>query len=122
MTDANGDLVGHAGAYRARHLGGRSVGHQPARRGSELRRTSPTLLATNNGTDNQDGYLQAGGITATMLGSSFLVQNSGTADNLAGLTVGDGGLTIVNHGEDSGHVRSLYGRQVKSERHHRLRR
>ena len=53
------------------------------------------LLATNNGADNQDGYLQAGGITATMLGSSFLVQNSGTADNLAGLTVGDGGLTIT---------------------------
>ena len=40
------------------------------------------LLSTNNGADNQDGYLQAGGITATMLGSSFLVQNSGPPTTL----------------------------------------
>jgi filamentous hemagglutinin family protein len=71
------------------------------------------LLATNNGADNQGGYLQAGGITATMLGSSFLVQNSGTVDNLAGLTVGDGGLTIVNDGVDPANT-IVYGRQVQS--------
>jgi hypothetical protein len=70
-------------------------------------------LAANNGPVNPDGYLQAGGITVTMLGSSFMVQNSGTATDFAGLSVGSGGLTIVNQGNDPATV-ILFGRQVGS--------
>ncbi|HET7575006.1 MAG TPA: hypothetical protein VFK19_00400 [Sphingomicrobium sp.] len=55
-------------------------------------------LATNSGEDNQDGNLRAGAILGEVSGS-FLVQNSGTADNPAGISVGEGGLTIVNSGE-----------------------
>jgi filamentous hemagglutinin family protein len=69
------------------------------------------VLATNSGADNQGGYLRAGGIEATMLGSSFLVQNSGTADSYAGISVGDGGLTITNNGEDAANT-IVHGRQV----------
>jgi hypothetical protein len=67
-------------------------------------------LGTNNGAVNPDGYLQAGGITVTMLGSSFLVQNSGSAEQPGGLTVGDGGLHIVNQGSDPATV-ILFGQQ-----------
>jgi len=59
---------------------------------------------------NPDGYITAGGITVTMLGSSFLVQNTGTTDAPAGLTVGDGGLHIVNLGSDPATV-ILFGQQ-----------
>jgi filamentous hemagglutinin family protein len=71
-------------------------------------------LATNDGEVNPDGYVQAGGITVTMLGSSFMVQNTGTADDFAGLSVGDGGLTIVNQGNDPATV-ILFGRKVGSD-------
>jgi hypothetical protein len=67
-------------------------------------------LGVNNGPVNPDGYIQAGGVTVTMLGSSFLVQNTGTADAPAGLTVGDGGLHIVNLGSDPATV-ILFGQQ-----------
>jgi hypothetical protein len=70
-------------------------------------------LATNNGAANPGGYLQAGGVVVAMTGSSFLVQNSGTSDQPAGLTVGDGGLTILNTGSDAATV-ILSGRQVTS--------
>ena len=73
-----------------------------------------TALATNNGPVNPDGYIQAGGVTATMLGSSLLVQNSGTAENPAGLTVGDGGLTVINLGNDPATV-IVYGQQMNSD-------
>jgi len=70
-----------------------------------------TALATNNGATNPGGYLQAGAVEVTMTGSSFLVQNSGSAGQPAGLTVGSGGLTIVNTGSDPAAV-ILSGRQV----------
>jgi hypothetical protein len=53
---------------------------------------SAALLA-NGGAVNPVGYLKAGGITFT-IGNHLYVQNSGTATDLAGLTVGAGGLTI----------------------------
>ncbi len=68
-------------------------------------------LATNNGPDNQAGFLQAGGIVVDLLGSTFFVQNSGTADELAGISVGDGGLSIVNEGADPATVIG-YGREI----------
>jgi hypothetical protein len=49
-----------------------------------------------------------------MLGSSFFVQNSGTADQPAGLSVGDGGLTIINNGSEPAAV-TIYGMQKKSD-------
>jgi hypothetical protein len=71
-------------------------------------------LATNNGPVNPNGYVQAGGIDVTMLGSSLLVQNSGTADDFAGLSVGTGGLNIVNQGSDPATV-ILFGRKVNAD-------
>ena len=71
-------------------------------------------LATNSGAVNPNGYIQAGGITVTMLGSSFMVQNSGTDTDFAGLSVGDGGLTIVNQGSDPATV-IMFGRKVGSD-------
>src|SRR4029078_557945 len=47
-------------------------------------------LITKAGADNQAGFLQAGGIVVDMLGSSFMVQNTGTPHQLAGPTVGGG--------------------------------
>jgi hypothetical protein len=52
-------------------------------------------LRTNDGPVNADGYVRAGAIT-TKVGNTFFVQNSGTADEFAGITVGDGGLTIIS--------------------------
>ena len=70
-----------------------------------------TDLATNPGADNQAGFLQAGGITVDLLGSSLMVQNSGTAQQPAGVSIGSGGLTIINEGSDPATV-ILYGRSV----------
>jgi hypothetical protein len=72
------------------------------------------LLSVNNGPVNPEGYLVAGALEVTMLGSSFLVQNTGTPDELAGLTVGDGGLSIVNDGSDPATV-ILFGRQQRND-------
>ena len=80
-------------------------------------------LATNNGPVVPDGYLRAGSITA-WISDSFFVQNSGTVDDLAGLTVGDGGLAIFSSAADGGGevftavapvaAVDIYGRQVTS--------
>ena len=50
-------------------------------------------LATNNGAVNAGGYLQAGGIQL-LAGSNIFIQNTGTATEFAGLTVGGGGLLV----------------------------
>ena len=50
-------------------------------------------LATNNGSVNPAGYLQAGGIQL-LAGSNIFIQNTGTATDFAGLTVGGGGLLV----------------------------
>jgi hypothetical protein len=71
-------------------------------------------LGTNNGPVNQAGAIQAGELTVTMLGSSFVVQNTGTSEEPAGLTVGDGGLTVVNEGTEPATV-IIYGRQANSD-------
>jgi hypothetical protein len=56
-------------------------------------------LLANPGPVHAPGYLQAGGITfrvGTLApGATLFIQNSGTADDLAGLTVGPAGLTIA---------------------------
>ena len=70
-----------------------------------------TDLGHNAGANNQAGNLQAGGITVDLLGSSLMVQNSGTPQQPAGLSVGSGGLTIINEGTDPATI-ILYGRQV----------
>lgn len=58
--------------------------------------------ARNDGTINDDGWLQAGTIRATLLGSTFIIQNSGIPspgrfnfDARRGISVGAGGLTII---------------------------
>jgi hypothetical protein len=70
-------------------------------------------LATNDGAADPGGYVQAGAVDVTMLGSSFLVQNSGTSTDPAGISVGDGGLTIVNQGSDPATI-IVNGLQVTS--------
>ena len=70
-----------------------------------------TDLGTNTGANNQAGFLQAGGITVDLLGSSLMVQNSGTAQQPAGISIGSGGLTIINEGTEPATV-ILYGRRV----------
>src|SRR5205823_1545830 len=51
------------------------------------------VLLTNSGPINQQGYLQGGGVRFTA-GHSLLVQNTGTATDFAGVTIGAGGLSI----------------------------
>jgi hypothetical protein len=70
-----------------------------------------TDLATNPGPVNDAGYLQAGGIAVDLLGSSLIVQNTGTAQQPAGLSIGSGGLTITNEGADPATV-ILFGRSI----------
>jgi hypothetical protein len=50
-------------------------------------------LRTNNGPVDLEGYLVAGGISFEV-GQNLFVQNTGTATDFAGLTVGSGGLSI----------------------------
>lgn len=52
-------------------------------------------LKTNTGPLVADGYVRAGTI-GVAIADSFFVQNSGTSDAFAGLTAGDGGLTVVS--------------------------
>jgi len=82
---------------------------------------TPDQLATNNGTSNPNGFVSAGGIAA-QIGTSFLVQNSGTSGDLGGITVGDGGLTVSTSASAASVVPAaataplfdIFGRQVKS--------
>jgi filamentous hemagglutinin family protein len=55
-------------------------------------------LAVNGGTSNPGGFVRAGAVGVTMLGSTLFVQNSGTAADPGGISVGAGGLTITNSG------------------------
>ena len=50
-------------------------------------------LATNTGPVNEGGYIE-GGRVSFLIGSNAFVQNTGTATNFAGVTVGTGGLVI----------------------------
>ncbi|MCY7300331.1 MAG: hypothetical protein LH616_14105, partial [Ilumatobacteraceae bacterium] len=70
-------------------------------------------LAANGGAVAPNGYIGADGVEVTMLGSSFLVQNSGTPTAFAGVTVGDGGLTLVNQGSEPATI-TAFGQQIQS--------
>ncbi|HKP33381.1 MAG TPA: hypothetical protein VJT70_01210 [Sphingomicrobium sp.] len=67
-------------------------------------------LAINSGTSNLDGFLGADSVTIRV-SSSLFGQNSGTSVDLAGITVGTGGFSIVNTGGTPAAV-NVYGRQV----------
>ena len=88
MTDSNGDVSGVLeltahDIWVADQATLDQIANNPTFAGVE------ELLAINNGPVNPAGNIQAGDLTVTMLGSSFLVQNSGTAEEPAGLTVGE---------------------------------
>ncbi|MEO7277847.1 MAG: hypothetical protein ABIW33_07485, partial [Sphingomicrobium sp.] len=70
-------------------------------------------LASNSGTANTDGFVAAGGITADV-GNTFFVQNSGTIDDFAGITTGDGAFTVNSITEGEADM-TVYGRQVQSD-------
>lgn len=73
----------------------------------------------NDGAVSDGGYLQAGGIRATLLNSTLIIQNTGTATTNAnrdysgrrGFTVGAGGFTIVQAGDNPVRI-AINGRQV----------
>ncbi len=69
-----------------------------------------TALATNNSSNSPDGFVRAGTITAR-IANSFLVQNSGTAKQFAGVDAGDGGLGITSTSATPVTV-IAYGRQT----------
>ena len=82
-------------------------------------------LRTNSGPVKPEGYVRAGAITASV-GNSFYVQNSGTASEFAGITAGDGGLTVVSAAGPAAAATAaaatsaaadvdIYGRQEKSD-------
>jgi len=76
-----------------------------------------TDLASNSGTSNPLGFVGAGEIFAEPTGT-FFVENSGTATDMGGIAVGDGGLFIynVNGGITPPAVAvDIYGRQLKSD-------
>src|SRR4029453_10352361 len=50
-------------------------------------------LLNNSGAVKPAGYLEAGGIQL-LAGSNIFIQNTGTATEFAGLTVGGGGLLV----------------------------
>jgi filamentous hemagglutinin family protein len=54
-------------------------------------------LGANSGTSNPLGFVGVGGISALFTGT-FFVQNSGTATDMGGLSVGDRGLFVENFG------------------------
>ena len=70
-------------------------------------------LLSNGGNENLDGFVRAGQIDLTV-GDSFIVQNSGTETDYAGIAVGDGGLNITNAEPDPLTV-IIYGEQTKSD-------
>ncbi|UVO53384.1 hypothetical protein [Sphingomonas sp. SUN039] len=73
----------------------------------------------NDGAVDDGGYLQAGGIRATLLNSTLIIQNTGAATTAAnrdysgrrGYTVGTGGFTIVQGGSNPVRI-AINGRQV----------
>ena len=67
-------------------------------------------LAVNSGVTNLDGFVGADSV-AIGVSNSLFGQNSGTADNIAGITVGAGGFSIANTGATPATV-NVYGRQV----------
>ncbi|MGN6058850.1 MAG: beta strand repeat-containing protein, partial [Sphingomicrobium sp.] len=71
-----------------------------------------TALGVNSGTPNQNGFVRAGAITASVA-DSFLVQNSGTPQLFAGIDTGPGGLSIASTGTTPA-VLIVYGRQTNA--------
>jgi filamentous hemagglutinin family protein len=67
-------------------------------------------LGTNPGENHPDGFLRAGTISSQVV-DSFLVQNSGTPDQFAGVDAGAGGLGITSTGSTPAIV-IAYGRQT----------
>lgn len=68
-----------------------------------------TALAFNGGASNLNGFVGAGSVVARV-SSSLFGQNSGSSDDLAGITVGAGGFSIINTGQTPATV-NVYGRQ-----------
>ena len=66
-----------------------------------------------HGADTPRGYVEAGTIRLAP-NTTLFVQNSGTAVNFAGLTVGTGGLTIVPSGAQPAIVYA-FGRQLNAD-------
>ena len=70
-------------------------------------------LKANKGQNKPEGYVQAGTVKA-YISNSLFVQNSGTPDLFAGISVDDGGLTVNAKGPGLATV-VAYGREVKSD-------
>ncbi|MDP8913748.1 MAG: DVUA0089 family protein, partial [Pseudomonadota bacterium] len=92
LSDANGRPAG-----TLRLLGGDIV--VTSRALADRLRADPNFsgreeaLRTNDGPVNAAGYIQAGGVQL-LAGTNIFVQNTGTATEFAGVTVGGGGLLV----------------------------
>ncbi|HEX6603735.1 MAG TPA: hypothetical protein VF027_02495, partial [Sphingomicrobium sp.] len=71
------------------------------------------MVGTNAGSVVPEGWLIAGGMTLG-IGNTLFVQNSGAANDFAGITVGDGGLTIQTTGQAAAQV-VAYGRKFNAD-------
>jgi len=69
-------------------------------------------LGVNSGTPNQNGFVRAGTVNASVA-NSFLVQNSGTPQLFAGIDTGPGGLSIASTGTSPA-ILIVYGRQTNA--------
>jgi hypothetical protein len=71
------------------------------------------MVGTNTGSVVPEGWLIAGGMTLG-IGNTLFVQNSGAGRDFAGITVGEGGLTINTTGQSPAQV-VAYGRKFNAD-------
>jgi filamentous hemagglutinin family protein len=92
MTDANGGLAGTL-TLRSANIVATDAALAARLAADPNFSGRDEALKTNTGPINPAGYLQAGGIEL-LAGSNIFIQNTGTATDFAGLTVGGGGLLV----------------------------
>ena len=70
-------------------------------------------LAVNSGTSNLNGFVGADTVSMNV-SSTLFGQNSGVSNDMAGITVGDGGFSVASTGASPAMI-TAYGRQMNSD-------
>lgn len=112
LTDSAGHLAGHL-ALNADNVWVADASVLSQLAANPNFPTRDTALGTNNGANNPDGFVRAGSITSEVA-NSFLVQNSGTAEQFAGIDAGAGGVAITSNSTTPATV-IAYGRQTQAD-------